>query len=71
MSYRIDPKKFDESAKEFTDLDLAKQKKFVLESLDANMLYVNYSDIGDKEYGVGEDDKKLNGEFYGNASSRI
>lgn len=69
VSYRVDPKKFDESAREFTDLDLAKQKKFVLESLDANMLYVNYSDIGDKEYGVGEDDKKLNGDFY--ASSRV
>ncbi|HBL39865.1 TPA: hypothetical protein DDZ10_04335 [Candidatus Uhrbacteria bacterium] len=71
VSYRVDSKKFDENAKEFTDLDLAKQKKFVLESLDANMLYVNYSDIGDKEYGVGEEDKKLNGEFYDNASPRV
>lgn len=71
VSYRIDPKKFDENAKEFADLDLAKQKKFVLESLDANMLYVNYSDIGDKEYGVDEENKKLNGEFYDNASPRV
>jgi len=71
VSYRVAPKKFDECAKEFADLDLANQKKFVLESLDANMLYVNYGDIDDKEYGVGEDDKKLNGEFYGNASSRV
>lgn len=71
VSYRIDPKKFDENAKEFADLDLAKQKKFVLESLDANMLYVNYGDIGDKEYGVGQEDKKLNSEFYGNTSPRV
>lgn len=71
LSYRINPKKFDENAKEFAGLDLAKQKKFVLESLDANMLYVNHGDIGDKEYGVGEKDKKLNGKFYNNASPRI
>lgn len=71
VSYRVDPKKFDENAKEFADLDLANQKKFVLESLDANMLYVNYSDIGDKEYAVSANDKKLNNEFYGNASSRV
>lgn len=71
VSYRVDPKKFDESAKEFADLDLAKQKKFVLESLDANMLYVNYGDIDDKEYAVDADDKKMNKEFYGNAPSRI
>ena len=71
VSYRVDPKKFDEDAKEFADLDLANQKKFVLESLDVNMLYVNYSDISDKEYAVGADDKKLNNEFYGNASSRV
>lgn len=71
VSYRVDPKKFDESTKEFADLDLAKQKKFVLESLDANMLYVNYGDIDDKEYAVSADDKKLNKEFYGNAPSRI
>lgn len=71
VSYRVDPKKFEENAKEFADLDLAKQKKFILESLDVNMLYVNYGNIGDKEYAVGSDDKRLNNEFYGNASSRI
>jgi adenine-specific DNA-methyltransferase len=71
VSYRVDPKQFAANAREFADLDLANQKKFILESLDMNMLCVNYGDIGDKEYGIGEDDKKMNGEFYKDALPRI
>jgi adenine-specific DNA-methyltransferase len=41
-----------------------KTKKFLLEGLDKNHLYVNYKEIDDEEYGVSEEDKKLNKEFY-------
>jgi len=37
----------------------------LLECLDENHLYINYSEIDDEEYGVREEDKKINKEFYG------
>ncbi|MDO8592983.1 MAG: site-specific DNA-methyltransferase [bacterium] len=64
LSYKVEPKTVDASAKEFTDLNLADQKKFLIECLDKNQLYVNLSEIEDKEYGISKEDKKLNGEFY-------
>lgn len=66
LSYKVDIKTVDEHAKDFEDLSIEDQKRFLLECLDKNHLYVNYSEIEDKEYGVSEEDKKLNREFYGN-----
>jgi adenine-specific DNA-methyltransferase len=66
LSYKIDIKAIDEKAKDFADLSIENQKRFLLECLDKNHLYVNYSEIEDKEYGVSEEDKKLNKEFYEN-----
>jgi len=65
LSYRVDPKKIDEKAKEFSELSLTDQKRFLLECLDKNQMYINYSEIDDKDYGVSKEDKKLNKEFYG------
>ena len=65
LSYKLDIKKFDASAKDFEALSLADKKRFILESLDYNQLYVNYSEIEDKDYKVSADDKKLNQRFYG------
>lgn len=64
LSYKIDPKAVDENAKDFADLFIDDQKKFLLECLDKNHLYVNYSEIVDEDYGVSEGDKKLNRKFY-------
>ena len=65
LSYKVDPKTIDANAKDFADLSIADQKKFLIECLDKNQLYVNLSEIEDKEYGVGKDDKTLNNNFYG------
>ena len=65
LSWKIDLKIFDTNAKNFSNLNIANQKKFLIECLDKNQLYVNLSEIEDKEYGVSKEDKKLNGEFYG------
>jgi len=43
---------------------LRTQKRFLLECLDKNHLYVNYNEIDDEEYRVSREDKKLNEEFY-------
>jgi adenine-specific DNA-methyltransferase len=65
ISYKIDPKKYNDSISDFKDLSLEDQKKFLIETLDKNQLYVNYSEIDDKDYKVPEADKKLNRMFYG------
>jgi len=64
LSYKVDLKKIDANAKGFADLSIADQKKFLIECLDKNQLYVNFSEIEDKEYGVSKEDKKLNKNFY-------
>ena len=58
-------RQIDANAKGFADLSMRDQKKFLYECLDKNHLYINYSEIDDKEYGVSAEDKKLNKEFYG------
>lgn len=62
LSYRIEPKKLKE--KEFLKLSFTEQKQLLLEIIDQNNLYVNFSDIDDT-YGISEYEKKLNKEFYG------
>ena len=64
LSWRVDLKIFDENVNDFTELSVADQKKFLIECLDKNQLYVNLSEIEDKEYGVSEEDKELNKNFY-------
>lgn len=63
LSYRIDPKKLKKN--EFEKLSLPEQKQLLSEIIDNNNLYVNYSDIDDSDYGISEEDKKLNHAFYG------
>jgi adenine-specific DNA-methyltransferase len=65
LSYNIDPNDVDENAEGFKDLSLEDQKKFLIECLDKNNLYVNYSEIEDKQYNLGEEDIELNNKFYG------
>lgn len=62
--YEIDLSKFDE--KRFEKLDLNDQKKVLLECLDKNHLYVNYSEIEDTTYKIQANEKKINKIFYGN-----
>ena len=63
LSYRIDPTKLKQA--DFELLSLAEQKQILSEIIDNNNLYVNYSDIDDRDYGISDEDKKLNHAFYG------
>jgi adenine-specific DNA-methyltransferase len=65
LSYRIDIKKINENTESFEALSTEDKKRFLIESLDMNFAYVNYSDIEDKSYNISKEDKKLNKEFYG------
>ncbi len=45
-------------------LPIEDQKRFFVETLDKNMLYVPYSEIDDEDYKISEADKKLNRILY-------
>jgi len=64
LSYKVGFAQFNEHAEEFAQLSLADQKRFLLEVLDKNQLYVNLSEIGDADYQVSDEDKRLNRQFY-------
>jgi len=64
LSYQINPSDIDENVEEFEALSLTGQKKFLVEVLDKNQLYVNYSEMDNGDYEVSESDKKLNHQFY-------
>ena len=49
----------------FGALGLDERKQVLLDSLDANHLYVNYSDMSDQTYGLSEADIRLSRAFYG------
>ncbi|WP_457621872.1 DNA methyltransferase [Persephonella sp.] len=64
LSYKADVALLDKNMEEFKKLDLDSQKKVLLELLDYNELYVNYSEIEDEIYRISEEDKYLNHNFY-------
>ena len=64
ISYKVNPTEIDKNISEFEELSLTDQKKFLIAVLDKNHLYVNYSEIDDKDYSISTDDKKLNKKFY-------
>lgn len=66
LSYRVDPKKV--SKKEFDKLSTADRKRILIDLVDNNTLYLNYSEINDKSYNISEADKRHNKEFYGEES---
>ncbi len=64
LNYKVDIKEVDANAADFETLSLEDQKRFLVECLDKNLLYVPLSDIDSNEYGVTDEDKRLTREFY-------
>lgn len=64
LSWKVDPKAFNENVKDFEALSLDEQKMFLIECLDKNLLYVPLSEIDNAEFDISATDKKLNAEFY-------
>ena len=62
LSYRVEAKKLHKD--EFSLLSLANQKQLLVELIDQNNLYVNYSDINDVDNNVSDKEKELNRQFY-------
>lgn len=65
ISCKINPKDIDSNVDEFFELSIDDQKRFLMELLDKNLLYVNYCDIDDEEYGISAEDKAFTRSFYG------
>ena len=64
LNYKINVSTFEENAKDFESLSFDNQKRFLIECLDKNMLYIPVSDMESEEYAVSEEDKRLTKEFY-------
>ena len=64
ISYKVVPQKINSEIKEFEALSFEEQQRFLVEILDKNLLYVNYSEINDVTHNVNETDKELNAKFY-------
>lgn len=64
LSYKIDLKLVDQNAREFESLTLEDGQNFLMEVLDKNMLYVNYSDVDNADYPVSAEEKLINKSFY-------
>lgn len=64
LSWKVNPKEIDVNADDFTSLAIEDQKRFLIECLDKNLLYIPYSEIDNAEFGISENDKKINNQFY-------
>ena len=64
LNYKIDIATIDANAADFEALSIDNQKRFLIECLDKNLLYVPFSDIDSEEYAVSDEDKRLTKEFY-------
>lgn len=64
LNYKINPADIAESAEDFNALSLKDKKRFLLECLDKNLLYIPVSDIDSEEYSIDAEDKRLTQEFY-------
>lgn len=65
LSWKIEPKQIAENATDFAELSIEDKKRFLVECLDKNLLYVPLSEINNAEFGISDDVKLLNKEFYG------
>lgn len=66
LSYQFDKAIFNERLDAFKTASLGDMQQYLIEVLDKNQLYVNYSEIEDETFEVNEQDKVLNRSFYGN-----
>ena len=64
LSWKVEPKQFEENAKAFEELSLDDQKLFLVECLDKNLLYIPLSEVDNDEFGLDSKDRELTRKFY-------
>lgn len=65
INIKVKPSNIESNVSDFESLSTESKRKLLIQLLDLNMLYVNYSDIDDEEYQVSAGDKSFNRSFYG------
>ena len=64
ISYKVNPADIDAAADDYAALSMDDKRRFLMEILDKNLLYVNYCDIDDEEFGISDEDKAFTRSFY-------
>ncbi len=64
ISCKVNPADIDAAAPDFKALSPDDQKRFLMELLDKNLLYVNYCDMEDEDFEISEEDKAFTKSFY-------
>lgn len=64
LSWKVDIRAIAENVTDFAALSVKDTKRFLIECLDKNLLYVPLSEIDNIEFGISDTDKKLNTQFY-------
>ena len=64
LSWKVEPKQFEENAKAFEELSLDDQQLFLVECLDKNLLYIPLSEVDNDEFGLDSKDRELTRKFY-------
>ena len=64
LSYQFDKKTFNERLDAFRTAPIEEMKQYLVEVLDKNQLYVNYSEINDETFKASPEDIALNKQFY-------
>ncbi|MEK4924997.1 site-specific DNA-methyltransferase [Cytobacillus sp. FSL R5-0569] len=62
--YKINIDRLTNEDSEFSAMSLEAKKKLLIESLDANQMYLSYSEIDDAQYAIPESVKQFNYSFY-------
>ena len=65
INSKLKTSNIESNVNDFESLSTESKRKLLIQLLDLNMLYVNYSDIDDEEYKVSDSDKSFNRSFYG------
>ena len=64
ISYKVNPAEISAAVSDYAELSIDEKKRFLMEILDKNLLYVNYCDMDDEEFGISDADKAFTRSFY-------
>ena len=70
LDYKVDVERLTNEDSAFAELSFSDKKNVLIESLDANQLYLNYSEIDDALYEITDVEKQFNHSFYRQSGDR-
>ena len=71
LNFKVELHKVTVKDKDFSTFSLDKKKKVLIDVLDMNQLYLNYSEIDDTQYDISEEVKQFNHSFYNQGGESI